>query len=210
MKYKTLTIILTILLVLLPSCNKPVEMGTATETIDVMADPVQESENGSPITLVIRSGQMVISPVASYSLAGILKSKKSYSSGWQGQVAPIDLAMVWGKLTLPEYDQYMSYRQARRWYYYRYKAGFPDNRNYIISHSANNHIIPANDNILAAVKSINTNQKVLLSGYLVKLNGTYKGRSYYWNSSLTRNDSGDASCEVFYVNEVQLKGKIYK
>ena len=148
--------------------------------------------------------------MATYSLAGVVKSKKSYGSGWQGEVAPYDLAIVWGKLTLPEYDEYISYRQSNRWYYYRYKAGFPDSKDYIISHSANNHILPANYNILEAIVMLEKEQKVLLEGYLVQITAIYKGRDYWWNSSMSRRDSGDASCEVFYVERVRIGNKVYE
>ncbi len=137
-------------------------------------------------------------------------SRKTYSFGWDGEISPLDLAVVWGKLAEPEYHRFMSYRQSGRWYFYKYKSGFPLDDHYIISHSSNNHIIPANKNVKRAVMTIGEGDKVVLEGFLVNLKGDYKGRAVTWNSSTTRVDTGNGSCEVFYVYKVRIKDMVYE
>lgn len=193
-------------------CHQPIATTIDDDTffIDISADPVQKPCKVDPIIRHISRGQLIISPVAEYRLAGVVKSKKNYSSGWESRVSPVDFAIVWGKLTLPEYNQYMSYSQRGRWYYYKYKGGFPASQKYIIQHSSNNHILPANDNIWAAAKSIKKEQEILLEGYLVQVKGLYKGNRVWWNSSLTRKDTGDHSCEIFYVKKIITNNQIYQ
>jgi nitrogenase subunit NifH len=81
---------------------------------------------------------------------------------------------------------------------------------YIISHSSNNHVIPANENIYQAIKTIREKDRVVLKGLLVNLKGTYKGQTVTWNTSLSRTDIGNDSCELFYVSEVRIETKVYE
>ena len=180
-------------------------------SISVLADPNQVLFSGAQkIEKDIKGGQYTLSLAAEYELAGVVVSKKFYSSGRNSQVAPVDLAVVWGRLADEECDKYMRYSQSNRWYYYQYSKDCPCDSKYIINHSSNNHIIPANPNILRAVRSIKRKQKIILYGYLVRLKGVYKGNDMWWNTSLTRSDTGDSSCEVFYVEKVRVGNNIYK
>ena len=81
---------------------------------------------------------------------------------------------------------------------------------YIITHSANNHIIPATENVQRALKIIKKRDRVVLEGYLVNLKGTYKGREVRWNTSLSRTDTGNGSCELFYVSKVRIDTRVYE
>ncbi len=151
-----------------------------------------------------------IIPVAEYQISGVVVSKESYSDDWESKISPMDLAIVWGKLAEPEYDQYITYHQGNRWYFYRYKPGSPLDPSYVISHSGNHHIIPANENIHEAIKTIKEKDRVVLVGFLVNLKGTYKGQTVFWNTSLSRTDTGNGSCELFYVTKVRIETKVYE
>jgi hypothetical protein len=125
-------------------------------------------------------------------------------------MSPIDLVIVWGKLAGHEYSRYITYNQSNRWYFYQYKAGSPFDNSFVISHSANNHIIPANENILEAVKTIGETDEVVLEGVLVNIKGTDRGQTVTWNTSLSRMDTGDGSCELIYVTKVRIGTKVYE
>ena len=179
--------------------------------INVSTDPKQILFSGvQKVEKDIKGGQYILSLVAEYELAGVVVSKKSYSFGWDSQVIPIDLAIVWGRLADEECDKHIRYSQSNRWFYYRYGKDCPCDNKYIINHGSNNHIIPANPNILKAVRSIKRKQKIILFGYLVHLKGVYKGKDVWWDTSLTRSDAGSGSCEVFYVEKVRIGNNIYK
>lgn len=192
-------------------CSSPQPTGEDYSEIDTSGAPIQTPYTiTQPIIKEFKGANFKITPVAKYILSGMVVSKKSYWYGWKSKLSPVDLAFAWGKLTDPEYDKFLSYSQGNRWYYWKYKSGSPVDNSYIISHTSNNHIIPASKNIIRAVKTIKKKQKVRLEGYLVKIDGTYKGDIYWWNSSLTRSDTGDASCEVFYVTKAKIRNKIYE
>jgi hypothetical protein len=158
----------------------------------------------------VKSGRFTMIPLAEYQMSGVVVGKKTYSSGWDGELSPTDLAVVWGKLADPENGRYVTYSQGYRWYHYRWKEGSPVDPSYIASHSSNNHVIPANENIRRAIKAIKRKDRVVLKGFLVNLKGTSKGETVAWNTSLSRTDTGNGSCELFYVSHVRIETKVYE
>ncbi len=192
-------------------CSKPAPTDVASGEIDTSSEPEQiPVQNKEQVIINLKNGKFSLKPVAEYSINAEVVSKKSYSYGWQGELAPIDLALAWGKLTEPESEKYVTFSQSDRWYYFEYKNDSPLNESYIVSHSSNNHIIPANENIQLAIKSIKKKDKVILRGFLVNAQGKYDNMDFWWNSSLTRNDTGDDSCEVFYVTKVKNGDYVYE
>jgi len=211
LKKVTILLILPIIsLTLLAGCEKPQVAREEFSEIDITQEPVQVQISAEPIPRKIKDGEVTITPLAKYAISAVVVGKKSYSNGWTGEIAPVDIALVWGRLADPKYDKYISYGQSDRWYFYEYKPESPFTNQYIITHSANNHIIPANENIHMAIKAVSKKEKVHLEGYLVKITGHYKGGNVWWNSSLTRSDSGDGSCEVFYVKSVKIGYNVYE
>jgi hypothetical protein len=203
--------ILCILLSLAYSCSKPEPTAMEQGEIDTSQDPIQTStDQGDIIILEIEDGVFELKPMAQYKASVMVMSKESYSYGWMGKVVPIDLALAWGKLTEPQYDKHIDYSQSDRYYFFEYSSESPLNAGYIGKHSANNHIIPATENMLKALKSVKKKQKVVLEGFLVYLKGTYKGEKVFWNSSLTRDDHGDNSCELFFVEKVRIGDYVYE
>jgi len=202
---------LIIILLFIPGCDRPELTGVEFEKIDTSSDPVQTPfVSEGPMIREIKNGLFTMTPLAEYKLSGVVVSKKSYSDDWNSKISPVDLAIVWGKLAEPEHSIYIVYRQRNRWYFYEYKAGSPLDASYVITHSANNHIIPANENVRRAIKTIKKKDRVALKGFLVNINGTYKGRTVIWNTSLSRTDTGNGSCELFYVSKVRIETRIYE
>jgi len=204
-------ILIGLLLCFLFACDRPQLTGMDFDQIDVSRDPIQgPPPSKDPIIIEITNNQFTLTPVAEYRLSGMVVSRETYSDDWNAKVSPIDLAIVWGKLAAPEYDQYMNYDQSNRWYFYKWKAEKPFDDSYVISHSSNNHIIPGNKNIAMAVKAIKRKEKVTLEGVLVNLGGTVKGEQVTWNTSLSRKDTGNGSCELFYVTKVRIDTHVYE
>jgi len=204
-------ILIILFLCFLSGCNRPKLTGVESDEIDTSQDPIQASyKSDEPIIREIKDGHFTMTPVAEYKISGMVVGKETYSTGWDGEISPVDLAIVWGKLAESEYDRYISYRQSNRWYFYQYKEGSPFDNSFVISHSANNHIIPANENIHEAVKTIGGKDVVVLEGFLVNIKGTYKGQPVTWNTSLSRKDTGNGSCELFYVSKVRIDTKVYE
>jgi hypothetical protein len=89
--------------------------------------------------------------------------------------------------------------QSGRWYYWQTDR-FPIPRREIETHSANMHMIPANEEIEDALKKVRKGEVVKIEGYLVRIDGK---NGYRWISSLTRDDTGSHACEVVFVKSIQ-------
>jgi len=207
----TRVICLYILILLINGCSNPEPAAVEHGKIDTLQDPIQTPADPEDIiTLEIENGVFELTPMARYRASVMVMSKKSYSHGWSGKIAPIDLALAWGNLTEPRYDKHIDYSQSDRWYYFEYDSESPLDGRYISDHSANNHIIPATENIHKALKSVKKKQKIVLEGFLVYLKGTYKGEKVFWNSSLKREDHGANACELFFVEKVRIGTNVYQ
>ena len=204
-------VLIILFLSFLSGCDRPKMTGVEPDEIDTSQDPIQVPfKAGEPITREVKNGYLTITPVAEYKISGVVVGKGTYSSDWDGKISPVDLAIAWGKLAEPGSNRYITYTQGYRWYFYQCKPGSPFDHSYVISHSSNNHIIPANENIRRAVKTVKRKDKVVLEGFLVNLKGTYREQPVAWNTSLSRTDAGNGSCELFYVSKVRIDAKVYE
>ncbi|MGZ3615247.1 MAG: hypothetical protein ACXU9X_15280 [Thermodesulfobacteriota bacterium] len=206
-----LFVLIILFLSFLSGCDRPRMTGVEPDEIDTSQDPIQMPfKADEQITREVKNGYLMITPVAEYKISGVVVGKGTYSSDWAGEISPVDLVIAWGKLAEPGSNRYITYTQGYRWYFYQCKAQSPFDYSYVTSHSSNNHIIPANENIRRAVKAVRRKDKVVLEGFLVNLKGTYKERPVIWNTSLSRTDTGSGSCELFYVSKVRIDTKVYE
>lgn len=200
-----------LLCLLISGCNRPKTTGVEFDEIDTFQEPLQIAvPSQEPIILEGKETELKITPVAIYKIAALVVGTESYSYGWAAKISPVDLALAWGKLAEPELKKYVSYSLSNRWVSFKLKEGSPCDVAYVICHGSNNHIIPATRNVWYAVKTIQEKKKVVLEGFLVSVSGTYGGKTVWWNTSLSRIDSGDGSCELFYVTKVRIGNRVYE
>lgn len=199
---------------LAPTSSNVTDTGTQTEkisAIDTSLDPVQEDlMEVDMITLQGKEGEIFLSPMATYSVSAEVVSAKDYSDDWQAEFEPTDLALAWGDLAKPEYQEGITYTQSGRWYYYNYDSSFKSDGTYVTEHSSNHHVIPANDTIKKAVQKIKQGQKVKIDGYLVDVRYAISTGEFTQTSSLSRADTGDGACEIIYVKKIQVDEKVYQ
>jgi hypothetical protein len=174
-------------------------------------DPVQTAPaTAQPVHIQVDNGDFTLTPQADYRVEARVVSKRNYSTGWAGQLVPVDLALAWGKLIEPECIRKITYSQNQRWYYFRYSRDTPVDGRYIAAHSSNHHLIPGTSNILKAIRKVKTGQLIVLEGCLVNIHGVKDARDFWWNSSLSRTDTGAGACELLYVTKVQLDQYFYQ
>lgn len=190
----------------------PKPSGTVSmERIDIRSDPHQEDLSGAEIISLERKGyEITITPLAGYELEGIVLSRKNYGEGWNSTVSPCDLAIAWDRLVVTGLFKQIEWSQSGRWYYWRYTEEFPFDNGFIVRYSSNTHIIPANDNIRSAVRNVSAGDTVALTGFLVNVAAGREQNSFWWNSSLSRNDTGDGSCEIMYLTGIRYCGMSYE
>ena len=158
----------------------------------VAAEPVQKNIDEQPLGVMT---DWRLTAVAEYSLRGLVLGTKRYYSGPQADLVPVDVAVGWGKMSDQAVIDRLTISMTNRFYFYEWERQPPIPQDEIKVSSANNHVIAANDEVRKTIRGLRTGQIVALKGYLVNASGP-GGRM--WNSSLTRSDTGNGACELFY------------
>jgi len=128
-------------------------------------------------------------------------SVERYHAGRESDLSSIDIAFGWGRMADPAVTDQLSISQSGRWYHWRYSGAPPLPHREIETSSANMHLIPADAAVARALGNVRTGQIVSLRGYLVEVRGK---DGWAWRSSVSREDTGNGSCELVFVQAVEL------
>jgi hypothetical protein len=153
----------------------------------------------APQPSISRNG-WTLQPLAVFSLDARVLGVKCYGDDFTADIAPCDLALGWGPMSDTAVLEKLDINQANRFYHWRYWGKAPIPEKDIVTHSANMHIVPADDSILQKVKALRKGALVRLSGNLVT--ATHPKGDKPWQTSLTRDDDGKGACEIFYVKSL--------
>jgi hypothetical protein len=94
------------------------------------------------------------------------------------KLAPVDVAFGWGPMSDSAVLDRLSITQGNAFYFWSGSApDIPIPRRDIETHSANMHLVPADDAIEKRIVDARVGQIVRLSGYLVDIRATMAGRS---------------------------------
>lgn len=200
------------------------------KTISTYNDPIQTSVKETKyIKTQGEKNKFALKAEAEYSISAIVLTTNS--NFWFrdimrskfDDICLLDLGLAWGELAddpdkLYKHWKFKSIKtlgQSRR-LEWRAKPPYDDigwNLDYVSSHVAHTHIIPANANVMGALLKIKKNDIVKLDGYLVDI---YTDKSeLIAKTSLSRTDRdatsrGSGACEDMYVTQVQIGNKIYR
>ncbi len=141
--------------------------------------------------------------LAQFGLTARALSVTDYRMGRESDLSPLDIAFGWGRMSEPPVSDRLSISQSNRWYYWRFEGEPPIPPREIETSSANMHLIPADAGVARALGKIRKGQIVKLSGYLVEIKAK---DGWSWRSSMTRDDTGQGSCEVIFVQAVNASG----
>jgi hypothetical protein len=136
--------------------------------------------------------------LASFDIRARVIAAERYRFDRGAALSPVDLALGWGAMSDSDVLKQISISQGGRVYSWWVK-NYPVPRNIIETHSANMHIIPANDYIERRLKSIRAGNLVHIIGYLVEVTNK---EGFRWTSSLTRSDTGGGACELVWVDSL--------
>ncbi|MBI1216782.1 MAG: hypothetical protein GC185_13315 [Alphaproteobacteria bacterium] len=139
--------------------------------------------------------------VARYAVTARVLHTSRYFLDTESKLSPIDFALGWSLMSNKDVISRLSISQGGRFYHW-HTDDYPIPRADIEHESANTHIIPATKDIADRAKSVSAGDVVTMAGYLVNVSGP---NGWYWHTSLTRNDTGDGACEVFYVQYLSVK-----
>lgn len=158
----------------------------------------QSSSSGG----TIRHRDHEIEPLADFAITARVLSRENYRFDRAASLSPVDLALGWGPMSDDEVLRRLTISQGGRWYYYRWSGEPPIPVHEIVRHSANMHLIPADDDVETALSRVRPGHVVELRGKLVEARGA---DGFRWRSSLTREDSGNGACEIVFVERIALR-----
>lgn len=165
----------------------------------VTETPIQGSANTAA---VYRIKDFEITPIASFNIRARVLHTKTYDNDTESVMSPIDLALGWGRMSDQSVIDQLKISQDYRWYRWRYENTPPIPVDEIVASSANMHMIPADTTIKDKLMAVREGDIVRITGYLVTVKGP---NGYYWNSSTTRDDAGNGSCEVIWVKSIAIE-----
>jgi hypothetical protein len=148
-----------------------------------------------------KSGQYTITSIARYIVKARVLSKEHYALGRESDLVPYDLALGWREMSDTAVLEKLSISQVQRFYQYEWKEQPPINPFTIVQTSANNHLVPADDKIRAQIAHVHVGDIVLIRGYLISVSAP---DGWGWRSSITRDDSGPAACELIWVDKMDV------
>lgn len=163
----------------------------------VSESPVQKETSAKPI----KYKDVVLDPLAEYSLKARVLSTERYWIDKLAKVVPTDVALGWGVMSDTKVIEGLNIWQEGRFYFYSWRGEPPAEPSLITKSSANMHLIPSTTYVDQEIKKLRRGQIVGLRGYLVRVNypdGTDA------RSSLAREDSGAGACEIMWVQSIEV------
>jgi hypothetical protein len=158
------------------------------------AQPLQSAADLAPFRL----REYLIKPQARYDIEARVLSTESYRFDGGAALAPIDFAVGWGPMSDSDVLAHFRITQGARFF-----TIYPDERaidlGIALRSAANMHLIPADGALAARLSRVRVGSVVHLQGYLVNAG---RDDGFYWKTSLTRTDTGDGACELFYVESM--------
>ncbi len=171
-------------------------------------DPVQKSAKFSEVK-EIDGLTVYLTSEYSYDIEALVVSAKNYNGiTFADKLSNKDVALAWGPVA--EWNDRIDFHwgQSGRWYHWRtktYEELIPvDGETGVNRHSANNHLVPMDESMRAAIKTIKKGDHIRIKGYLLNADASDgKGKTYSWHSSTSREDVGGGACEIIYVKSIE-------
>jgi hypothetical protein len=162
----------------------------------VPSSPLQTSPDVGPW----ESRGYRFTPLAKYQISARVVRTSRYWFGSGSDIGPMDLLLAWGPMSDTANLQKVDFARCNRCMRWTLLDGSLPVKT-VSENIANVHIIPANGEVWKDVKGVRREDTVTMTGYLVHVT---TDAGYSWKSSTTRTDTGDGSCEVFWVDKLSI------
>jgi hypothetical protein len=163
-----------------------------------------------PQRLTVTRGerQYVVEKLFDYEISGEVLSASTYDVTWTNDFADVDLGLLWGPKRAQLKERFKFF-QMGRWLFWRSETQVSEEeRGEVGRHISNNHLIPSegSKHLARAFRMLRKGDEVRLKGALVRISGPDGPVA---DSSTVRDDTGDGACEVVWVDELQVGGRIF-
>ena len=147
----------------------------------------------------LQHGDITLKTRAHFALTARVLSREDYRLDAGASLAPVDLAFGWGRMSDTQVLHDITINQENRFYHWHVDH-FPIPRREIETSSANMHMIPADAVVRRELDRVRTGEVVHLEGFLVDAS---RPDGWHWHTSMTREDTGNGACELFYVESLE-------
>jgi len=149
----------------------------------------------------VQHGRWLLTPRAHYDITARLLSREDYRFDALSDLIPEDLALGWGPMSDNQMLKGFDISQGARFYLWESHGPLPLPRRVIVEHSANTHVIPADEAVRRELARLRVGQVVHLTGLLVD---GKRDDGAAIHTSLTRSDEGPGACEIMLVDAVEV------
>ena len=171
-------------------------------------EPIQEPDGKEPFEFAASGKRYRLTPRFRWDEAARVMSEEPYRFDRGAGLIPMDWALAWGPVLLPPYAGRIHYTQTSRFYMWGYSGAGLD-RDTIVTHTANTHIIPATSRLKHAASCVRRGDDVRLEGWLVDVEGI-DDPSFRWTTSVSRSDEGPGGCETVYLTRLTVRTRVYE
>jgi len=161
-------------------------------------DTPKQEKISSPKPFILNGEK--VTPLAHFELTAKVLSKENYSRDRGAKHSPMDLALGWGRMSDESVINQLEIWQSGRWYRWKTEK-FPIPKREIETYSANMHMIPSSETISSTLEKVKEGDLIHLKGKLVRIDSEDGG---YWQSSLSREDTGNGACELIYLQSFEI------
>jgi hypothetical protein len=146
-------------------------------------------------------GRWTLTGRAHYEVTARILGREEYRMDPLSDLIPEDLALGWGPMSDNRVLESFEISQSARFYSWHPRKELPIPREEVIEHSANTHVIAADEHVGSQLKRLRVGEVVRLTGVLVD---AVRDDGTYIHTSLTRSDSGAGACEVMLAEGVEV------
>lgn len=146
-------------------------------------------------------GDYELTPLADFEVEARVLSVEKYTMDGGARLSPIDFALGWGPMSDSAVLSHFRIGQGARFFTIHPDEQAIDLKT-AMRNASNMHLIPSDGLLEDRLKEVKPGNIVLLRGQLVSVAGP---NNFTWKSSLTRNDTGNGACELFYVESVEKR-----
>ena len=171
-------------------------------------DPLQTPTTTKPFVARRGGERYYIEPVYNYEISGLLVELHD-SDSWNDMthtegkdfINTRDLCVVWGENLKNDLYRRVKFSHGDWTCYFQAFDG-ETFRLFRQNQISNNHVLPADDAIARAMKSVEIGDQIYAKGMLV--NYERSGHPPSRNTSITRDDTGNGACEIIWVSEFKV------
>ncbi|MBB6094547.1 hypothetical protein HNQ60_003434 [Povalibacter uvarum] len=160
-------------------------------------EPIQMAAETAPFD----HGDYRVAPRARYDITARVLSVEPYRVDGGAGIAPIDFAVGWGPMSDSTVLDHFRVTQGSRFF-----TIYPDEEAIdlptALRSAANMHLIPGSAQVREQLESTRAGNIVRLQGMLVNVS---RADGFTWETSLSRNDTGAGACELFFVEQVEVR-----